>query len=328
MMPELLLAECLGPFRPQAASAWFSSFTLYSPSQIEAAAKAAAHAAGRRLLSPMTRSAWEAVPGDRSLVWKLSGEPALVAKVCATDDAGTARMWRRLADVSARLQPPEGLEIPRVRFAGDQPIPWCVIDAAAGSPALLESTGVTDLFKVVLAVQRTKLEGFQFRATWGASTYVKQVEEPVRQLVAAEVIGAVAGRRALALLAEHRPHLKELSPVTAHNDLTLYHIYTGGPSTWVIDWESAIRDRLHMLDVAHLIVNHGAEQTEWARELAGTAMEYARGENGDSLRSNLVVSLLERATGKALDLLRRRHQQSTHAVEALCGVLDDRFVPA
>jgi hypothetical protein len=40
------------------------------------------------------------------------------------------------------------------------------------------------------------------------------------------------------------------------------------------------------------------------------------------------VSLLERATGKALDLLRRRHQQSTHAVEALCGVLDDRFVPA
>src|SRR5258707_1080585 len=102
-----MLAEYLGQFRPEAASSWFESYSLYPPDRIEAAAKAAAREAGRKLLSPMTRSPWEAVPGDRSLVWRLSGEPALVVKVCATQDAGTARMWKRLAEVSARLEPPE-----------------------------------------------------------------------------------------------------------------------------------------------------------------------------------------------------------------------------
>jgi hypothetical protein len=327
LTPSLVVEQCLGKFRPQAASGWFHNYGLYSPDQIEQAAKAAARRAGRKLLSPMTRSPWEAIPGDRSLVWRLSGEPALVVKVCATDDPSTARMWKRLVEISARLQPSDGLAVPQVRLSGDQPVPWCVIDAAVGSPALLASTSAAEIFEVVLAVQRMSLEGFRFPATWRASTYIRQVEGPVRQLVAAEVIGEEAGRRALRLLEVHRPHLRELAPIIAHNDLALYHIYTGGHITWVIDWESAVRERLHMLDVAHLIVNHGPARPEWARELASIAMNHARKEFGDELRSNLIVSQLERAAGKALDLLRRRHQQSNQAVEALCGVLDERFLP-
>jgi hypothetical protein len=324
---SLALEECLGQFRPEAANSWFESYDLHPPDRIESAARAAAREAGRKLLSPMTRSPWEAVPGDRSLVWRLSGEPALVVKVCATRDPATARMWKRLADVSARLEPPSELAVPRIRLSGDQPVPWCVIDAAVGSPALLTGSSAPDLFKVVLAVQRTKLEGFRFRGTWGTETYVRQVAEPIRQLVAAEVIGAEAGRRALLLLEMHRPNLKELPPVTAHNDLALYHIYTGSPVTWVIDWESAIKDRLHMLDVAHLIVNHGAARPEWARELASIAIAHGQAEFGVDLTSNLVVSQLERAAGKALDLLRRRHQQSSQAVEALWAVLQESFLP-
>lgn len=327
MTTSLPLADCLGQFRPEAASSWFESYDLHSPDRIEAAAKAAARLAGRNLLSPMTRSPWEAVPGDRSLVWKLSGEPALVVKVCATRDPGTTRMWRRLAEVSARLEPPADLAVPRVRLSGDQPVPWCVIDAAAGSPALLTSTTAADLFNVVLAVQQTKLEGFRFRAMWGAATYIRQVAEPIRQLVAAEVIGEEAGKSALSLLDQHRWNLKELPAVTAHNDLALYHIYTGGAVTWVIDWESAIKDRLHMLDVAHLIVNHGVARPDSARELAAIALAHGRQEFGVDLTSNLVVSQLERIAGKALDLLRRRHQQSSQAVEALWAVLDGRFLP-
>ena len=327
MTSSLALEECLGQFRPEAASSWFESYSLHPPDRIEAAARAAARQAGRTLLSPMTRSPWEAVPGDRSLVWRLSGEPALVVKVCATQDPGTARMWKRLAEVSARLEPPDGLAAPRVRLSGDQPVPWCVIDAAVGSPALLRSSPPAELFDVVLAVQHTKLEGFRFRTTWGAATYVRQVAEPIRQLVAAEVIGQEAGKQALLLLEKHRPSLTELPPVTAHNDLALYHIYTGSPVTWVIDWESTIRDRLHMLDIAHLIVNHGAARPEWARELASIAIAHSKAEFGVDLTSNLIVSQLERAAGKALDLLRRRHQQSSQAVEALWGVLEGRFLP-
>jgi hypothetical protein len=327
MIPVSLTEKYLGQFRMQAASGWFSHYGLYSPNQIESAAKAAAKLAGRQLLSPMTRSPWEAMPGDRALVWRLSGEPALVVKVCATDDPGTTRMWKRLAEVTSRLQPPDELAVPRIRLSGDQPVPWCVIDAAVGLPALLTSTSAEELFDIVMAVQRTRLEGLRFRGSWGSAAYINQVEEPVRQLVAAEVITEEAGQRALQLLEAHRPHLRELPPVMAHNDLGLYHIYTGGPKTWVIDWESAVKDRLHMLDVAHLMVNHGAARPEWARDLGSIAMNHARREFGDDLRSNLIVSMLERAVGKALDLLRRRHQQSNQAVEALCCVLGGWFVP-
>jgi hypothetical protein len=322
-----MLAEYLGTFRSEVASRSFDHYGLYAPDRIESAAKAAARLVDRKLLSPMTRSPWEALPGDRSLVWRLSGEPALVVKVRATDDDVTARMWKRMMDVSGRLHPPDGLAVPRVVLSGNQPVPWCVIDAAAGAPALLTSLRGAELFAVVQAVQRTMLDGFQFGSAWGIATYVKQIEEPIRQLVAAEVIRAAAGRRALELLRDHRPYLRELPPVTAHNDLGLYHIYTGGPVTWVIDWESVTRDRLHMLDVAHLIVNHGAAHPEWACELASAAMDHALGRHGDRLRSNLVVAMLERALGKTLDMLRRRHQQSYQAVEALSCVIEGRFLP-
>jgi hypothetical protein len=322
-----MLDESLGPFRPEAANGWFANYRLYSPDQMESAAKTAARVAGRRLLSPLTRGPWEAIPGDRSVVWRLSGEPGLVVKVRATDDEGTARMWKRMIDVSRRLRPPDDLAVPRVHFSGTQPVAWCVIDAAAGSPSLLTSSAAVELFEVVLSVQRTRLDGFQLGFPWGISAYVNHIEEPIRHLVAAEVIREETGRRALELLESHRPHLKELPHVTAHNDLGLYHIYTGGEITWVIDWESTTRDRLRMLDVAHLIVNHGVSRPEWARELASIAMEHARSQFGNPLRSNLVVAMIERAAGRALDMLRRRHQQSDQAIEALCYVIEEQFLP-
>src|SRR5581483_12510234 len=110
------------------------------------AAKGAARMMGRTLLSPMTRTPWEATPGDRSFVWRLSGAPALVVKVCATDDGGTVRMWNRSLDLAERLRPPDGLAVPRVRAAGNKPVPWAVLDCAAGSPALLATVRADELF--------------------------------------------------------------------------------------------------------------------------------------------------------------------------------------
>lgn len=251
----------------------------------------------------------------------------MVVKVCATDDPTTARMWNRSLDVAERLQPPESLAIPRVRLSSDEPVSWCVIDAGIGSPALLATARADELFEVVLSIQQTQLRGFQLRGTWGASNYVRQVVDPIRELTTAGVIGVELCRRALECLEEHRSGLKELPPVTAHNDLALYHIYMGGPVPWVIDWESVIRDRLHMLDVAHLIVNHGLARPEWAQELAAIALDHGRREFGCDLTSNLIVAQLERAAGKVLDMLRRRHQQSVQAIDALCAVIDGRFIP-
>jgi hypothetical protein len=322
-----LSPDCLGEFRPDVASKWFVRYGLHSPYVIEAAAKRAAKLVERPLLSPMTRSPWEAMPGDRSIVWRLGGEPSMVVKVCATDDPTTAKMWSRSLDVAERLQPPESLAIPRVRLSSDQPVPWCVIDGGIGSPALLATARADELFNVVLAVQQTQIRGFQLRATWGASHYVRQVADPVRELTAAGVISPELGRRALECLETHRAGVRELPAVTAHNDLALYHIYTGGPVTWVIDWESVIRDRLHMLDVAHLIVNHGLARPEWAQELAAIALDHGRREFDCDLTSNLVLAQLERAAGKALDMLRRRHQQSVRAIEALNAVIEGRFLP-
>src|SRR6266511_3377933 len=266
-----MLDESLGPFRPEAANGWFAHYRLYSPDQMESAAKTAAHVAGRRLLSPLTRGPWEAIPGDRSVVWRLSGEPGLVVKVRATGDEGTARMWKRMIEVSRRLRPPDDLAVPRVHFSGTQPVAWCVIDAAAGSPSLLTSSGAVELFDVVLSVQRTRLDGFQLGFPWGISAYVHHIEEPIRHLVAAEVIREETGMRALELFESSRP--------------------------------------------------------EWARELASIAMEHARSQFGNPLRSNLVVAMIERAAGRALDMLRRRHQQSDQAIEALCYVIEEQFLP-
>ena len=60
--------------------------------------------------------------------------------------------------------------------------------------------------------------------------------------------------------------------------------------------------------------------------IAGIAMEHARSQFGNPLRSNLVVAMLERAVGRTLDMLRRRHQQSDQAIEALCYVIEERFL--
>lgn len=326
-MKSALSSDGLGEFRPDVASKWFVHYGLHSPYVIEAAAKRAAKLVGRPLLSPMTRSPWEAMPGDRSIVWRLGGEPAMVVKVCATDDPTTARMWNRSLAVAERLQPPEQLAVPRVRLSSDDPVPWCVIDAGAGSPALLATAGADEMFAVVLAVQQTQMRGFQLRSTWGPSNYIRQILEPIRDLTAAGVISQDLGRAAAECLETHRSELKEFPAVTAHNDLALYHIYVGGPVTWVIDWESVVRDRLQMLDVAHLIVSHGLARPEWAKELAMIALDHGRREHGCDLTSNLVVAQLERAAGKALDMLKRRHQQSVQAVAALCAVIEGQFAP-
>jgi len=217
--------------------------------------------------------------------------------------------------------------VPRVRLAGNDPVPWCVMDQAAGSPSLLATASADELFEVVLAVQRTKVTGFQLRPAWGADTHLRQIQAPIRELAAAGVIDPKVADVADEVLNAHRPMLHELPAVTAHNDLALYHIYTGAGLTWVIDWESCVRDELHMLDVAHLIVSHGLARPDWARQLATIAIEHGRREYGCDLTSNLLVAQLERAAGKAYDMLRRRHRQSMPAVEALCAALDGRFLP-
>jgi len=321
-------SDCLGRFGLGAASPSFAGYGLYPPAQIEAAARTAAKAAGRDLLAPMTRSPWEAMTGDRSFVWRLSGEPGLVAKVRATDWEDTVRMWNQLLNLARALKPPPSLAVPRVHFSGETPVPWCVMDAAEGTPTLLTGMGAAEVFSLVLAIQRTQLDGFRFRGAWGAATYARQVEQPVTELVTAEVITEATGRRVREVLAAHRPFLKDCQPVLAHNDLAIYHVFGGGRTTWIIDWESVVYDRLQMLDVAHLIVNHGLSRPEWACELCSIALDHGRRETGGELRSNLVVAMLERALGKALDHLRRRHLQSVPAVDALCAVLEGQFLPA
>jgi hypothetical protein len=322
------MSDCLGRFSIGAARPSFAAYCLYAPALVEAAARTAARAAGRELLAPMTRSPWEAMTGDRSFVWRLSGEPGLVAKVRATDWKDTARMWNRLLKVARTLKPPPGLRVPRVHVSGETPVPWCVMDAAEGTPTLLTGIGAADAFLVVLAIQRTQFDGFRFREAWSAATYVRQVERPLAELVIAEVITEATARHVREVMAMHRPFLKESQPLLAHNDLALYHVFGGGSRTWIIDWESVVYDRLHMLDVAHLIVSHGVSRPEWACELARVALDHARRETGNELKSNLVVAMLERALGKALDHLRRRHMQSVPAVDALCAVLEGEFLPA
>ena len=326
--PMGVMSDCLGRFGLDAASPSFAGYGLYPPALVEAAAKTAAKAAGRELLSPMTRSPWEAMTGDRSFVWRLSGEPGLVAKVRATDWEDTVRMWNRLLNVASTLKPPPGLSVPRVHFSGETPVPWCVMDAAEGTPTLLTGMEAADVFSLVLAIQRTQLDGFRFRGAWDAATYVRQVEQPLAELVTAEVITDVTGRRVREVLAAHRPFLKDCRPVLAHNDLALYHVFGGGRTTWIIDWESVVHERLQMLDVSNLIVNHGLSRPKWACELGRIALDHARRDTGGDLGSNLVVAMLERALGKALDHLRRRHMQSVPAVDALCAVLEGQFLPA
>jgi len=319
--------DCLGDFDLEVAQRSFENYRLYAPDLVEAAARAAAKEAGRKLLAPMTRGPWEAMPGDRSYVWRLSGEPGMVVKVRATDRQETVRMWNRSISVLQALRPPSDLCTPRVHFAGNQPVPWCVIDAAVGTPTFLTGMGAAEAFEVVQAVQRTQLDGLRFGGGWDASTYARQVREPVAELVGAQVITEGTGRRVLQTVAEHRHGVRECPPVLAHNDLALYHVFAGGPTKWLLDWESVVYERLRMLDVAQLIVSHGVTRPEWACELARIALEHAWEESGADLTSNLVVAMLERAAGKALDHLRRRHQQSTQAVDALCAVLDGRFLP-
>ena len=322
------LSDCSGDFDPETATHAFLRLPLHPPDLIEEAAKSAARSIGRALWSPMTRTPWEASPGDRSFVWRLSGTPAMVVKVCATDDANTVRMWNRSLDVADRLRPPAGLEVPRVRAAGTKPVPWCVLDCAPGSPALLANVSANDMFELVLGIQKTQVSGFHMRSSWDTETYVRQIIGPLRDLVETGVIAQRVADRTLEVTREHQRLAKDLPAVTAHNDVALYHVYVGDGPTWVIDWESVVRDQLRTLDVAHLIVSHGLARPSWAVELAQITIDHGRRELGCDLTSNLMLAQLERAVGKANDMLRRRHQQSLPAVQALCAVLDREFMPA
>lgn len=322
-----LISPCAGDFNAEVARKSFVRLPMYPPDVIEEAAKGAARSIGRTLLAPMTRTPWEASPGDRSFVWRLSGTPALVVKVCATDDSGTVRMWNRALDLADRLRPPTGIAVPRIREAGNRPVPWCVMDLAAGSPAMLATVRADELFALALEIQKTQVTGFHLRSSWNVDTYVRQITGPLRELAGAGVISPSIAEKTAELTREHQRTARELTAVTAHNDLALYHIYMGEGTAWIIDWESVVRDELRTLDVAHLIVSHGRARPDWARELAKITIEHGRRELAVDLTSNLVIAQLERAVGKTYDMLRRRHRQSAQAVDALCCVVNGEFLP-
>src|SRR5207248_1414140 len=191
---------------------------LHAPDLVEGAARIAALGVGRELLAPMTRGPWEAMTGDRSFTWRLTGQPGLIVKVLATSAPGTVRMWRRSLSIMQRLKPPPDLCAPQVRLAGEQPVPWCVMDAAAGKPTFLRGISPEKAYGIALAIRRSRLDGFRFLRPWNTATYARQIERPAAQLVAAEVITAEAGRRVSELVAFHRRRVIELQPVLAHND--------------------------------------------------------------------------------------------------------------
>ncbi|HZQ49660.1 MAG TPA: hypothetical protein VFB69_05065 [Candidatus Dormibacteraeota bacterium] len=321
------LHRCTGDFDPETAAPMFLRLPMHPPDVIEDAAKSAARMMGRELLVPMTRTPWEATPGDRSFVWQLTGTPALVVKVCATGDSTQVRMWNRSLDLADRLRPIDGIAVPRVRAAGGKPVPWAVFDCAAGSPALLATVRAEDLFALVLGIQKTQVSGFHLRSSWDVDTYARQIIGPLRDLAAAGVISQQVADRTVEVTKEHQRTAKALPAVTAHNDLALYHVFMGDGPTWIIDWESVVRDELRTLDVAHLMVSHGLARPQWAAELAHITLDHGRRELGVDLTSNLVLAQLERAVGKTYDMLRRRHRQSMPAVDALCAVLNGEFMP-
>ena len=327
MISNSVLAAYLGPFDAAAATPVYLDFPPLPPAEIEAAARAAARDLGRVLNGPYSRGPADAQVGDRAFAWSLAGHPTRMVKVLATSERSTRKTWARAQTIANKLDPPDNLRVPRVHRRGNSPVPWCVEDEAIGAVASTASLSDALALEIVLAVQQTGLRGGPRLERWDVRTYSQQIAEPLRQLTRWRVITPDAGQQALSLARSHERRARTFAPVLVHNDLAISHIYLGDGVPWVIDWESPHYDRLLMLDIAHLMVNHGHLDPQWARGLAQLALDcFGRRLDAD-LRSNLVLALLERAVGRAYEWLRRYRQQSKDAVEVLCAVIDGALLP-
>jgi hypothetical protein len=313
--------ECLGEFRVEQAAAGFVDYPLVPPALILQGAHAAAGAAGRRLGPARGRDPFHTEPGDRSYTWRLEGDPPLSVKVLATTERWTRRAFRVAGRLINHLEPPPGLRLPRRLFAGQKPVPWVIEEEAPGIAATTASLSPKAALQIVIAVRQTRIRGWHRLDDWGVRRYATQILGPLDDLVGWSVITSESARRAHELAAAHLERARPHRPVLCHNDLAIHHVFLAEPVPWLIDWENVHQDRLQVLDVAHLMVNHGRLDLEWARRLGELALRHPDIGAGLDLRSNLIVALLERAIGMAYDAIRRQRRQSGTAVEALCAVL-------
>jgi len=272
----------------------------------------------RRLPRP-----WE---GKHTFVWPLEGEPALLVKVLGTPKGSVMRNWLWAISVFNTLEATPGLIVPRVRSKGASPVPWLVQEMAPGSPGTTLTMTPLAALDVVNKVQRTTLFHGPRVAVWGPREYSANLRRPLAALEKAGVISPSVVKKALQVATLHLERLVLVDPVFTHNDLAIHHVFTGQGGHWLIDWAPHL-DRLGMIDVAHLMINHGTWEPAWARELASLAMARNRSLLGDDLAANLVVSLIERAVGRAYEWRRRWAQQSAPAMDALFAILEGELVP-
>jgi len=315
---------CLGEFDPDDARPFYLDFPLSSPIAIESAARLAAAVAGRQLSEPCGRSPADARIGDRSFAWRLTGKPGLVVKVLATSEHSTLRSWLAAEATSSALKQTPGIRAPRVQLHASAPVPWALEDEAVGVAATTLSLNHLRAFEIVLAIQQASLRQTVAMDLYDHRRFRRNIHLPLEELAQASVITRSAQTEAWQLANSHLQRMREFEPVLAHNDLAIHHIYLGDHEPWVIDWERPVRDRSMMLDVAHLMVNHGPLDTAWARRLGATAISYMP--DPAQAHSNLVVALLERVAGKALDALRRQRRQAADAVQTLCLILSGDLV--
>jgi hypothetical protein len=314
----------LGEFDPEAARSFYLDFPLFSRVSIESAARLAAAAAGRELLAPCGRSPVDAQIGDRSFAWRLSDRPGLIAKVLATSEHSTLRSWLSAEAMSSAFRRVSGLRIPGIGLHASAPVPWKVEEAALGEPATTSSLNHLRAFEVILSIQQIELRRSVQLDLYDRGRFRRNIHLPLEELGQAGVISRTAQVEAWQLANHHLERMHEFDPVLAHNDLAIHHIYVGDVEPWVIDWERPVRDRSLMLDVAHLTVNHGRLDLAWARRLCATAVSYLP--DPARARSNLIVALLERTAGKALDRLRRQRSQARDAVQTLGAILNGDLI--
>ncbi|MDQ6879998.1 MAG: hypothetical protein M3082_20330 [Candidatus Dormibacteraeota bacterium] len=320
------MTDCMGAYDPDRAQPAFVDYPRFPLTAIEAAAQAAADAAFRSLAEPYVRGPRDPRDGDRAFAWRLKGEPGMAAKVLASSERWTVRAWKRGQTIANRLQAPPTIRIPRVVHRGTKPAPWLVQEAAIGIPATTASLSPARALEIVLGVQATRVRAWSHLDEWALDAYRRQIIQPLRELARYGVISDVSAATGRQLAENHLAQAKVARPVLSHNDLALRHIFLGDAVPWVIDWEDAHHDRLLFLDVAHLMLNDGWLDLDWAQELGRLAVSHFEARYNADLRSNLIVTLLERATGNAYDALRRQRRQSVEAVKSLCAVISGELL--
>jgi hypothetical protein len=341
--------NCLGDFDIVTAERMRRRLPAYAAAVVEDAALAGSRAIGRRL-TDWERQSSEALAmaphrsmlntaaelraaarcpmpqeGTTSFVWLLDGQPGLVLKVLGSPQRAALRSWSWSISIANTLEPLYGLHVPRVRERGSSPIPWAIHDLAPGPPATISTMSPEAALNLVENVQRTTLFRGPRLQDWGRKRYAANIEEPLAALRRSGVVSDDAARRAGELVREHLDRVTLLDRVLAHNDLALHHIFPTEVGYWLIDW-TPHWDRLGVLDIAHLMINHGALDMSWARRLGSLAISRKQTLLGADVRSNLLVCLMERAVGMAFAELQRRAKQSVDSVDILCAIIEGELV--